>query len=326
MKVLVIGLGSMGKRRIRLLQKFSEIEKIVGIDKRTDRRDEVNKIYGCETYESMEQAVENEADLSAAFICTSPLSHTKLINDALKLELNVFSEINLISDGYKENIELAKKVNKVLFLSSTFYYREEIKYLKEKIKDKSNLNYIYHIGQYLPDWHPWEDYLDFFVADKRTNGCREIMAIEFPWLVGAFGTVKKYNVISNNISKLKIDYKDNYMIQLEHENGNKGTLVVDIVSQKAVRNLEVYGENIYFSWNGTPETLQEFDEKTHKIKNVELREEAENIKGYSSFIVENAYQSEIQEFIDVVNGDKVTEYGFEEDFEILKLIDCIEGA
>ena len=44
------------------------------------------------------------------------------------------------------------------------------------------VNYIYHIGQYLPDWHPWENYKNFFVGDKRTGGVREIFGIDLPWL------------------------------------------------------------------------------------------------------------------------------------------------
>ena len=34
------------------------------------------------------------------------------------------------------------------------------------------------LGQYLPDWHPWESYKSFFVSNKKTNGCRELFAIE----------------------------------------------------------------------------------------------------------------------------------------------------
>ena len=118
------------------------------------------------------------------------------------------------------------------------------------------LNYTYHIGQYLPDWHPWENYKDFFVVDKRTNGCREIFAIELPWLTEVFGNVKDIIVRKSKISSLNIDYDDNYMVILEHESGHKGMLAVDIVSRKAVRNLEVFGESLYLSWDGSAEGLK----------------------------------------------------------------------
>lgn len=326
MKILVVGLGSMGKRRIRLLQRFTEIELIVGIDGREDRREETGKLYEIETYGSIDEALQAYADIDSSFVCTSPLSHAGIITALLTIGINVFTEINLVKDSYEENIKLAKEKNITLFLSSTFYYREEIQYIREKITGKNKLNYVYHIGQYLPDWHPWEDYKDFFVADKRTNGCREIMAIELPWLIGTFGVVKKCNVISGKITDLNIQYSDNYMIQLVHEDGNKGTLIVDIVSPKAVRNLEVYGENIYYSWKGSPTTLEEFILETKTVEKVKLHEDAEHIDGYCSFITENAYQNEIREFIDVVAGKRKPLYGFEQDLNVLNLIDTIEGT
>ena len=111
-------------------------------------------------------------------------------------------------------MSLAKEVCKTLFLSSTFFYREEIRYIRSKISNDKKWNYSYHIGQYLPDWHPWESYKDFFLGDKRTNGCREIMAIELPWLTGTFGEVDRVNVLSDKLTGLNIDYKDNKPFKL----------------------------------------------------------------------------------------------------------------
>lgn len=325
MDVLVVGLGSMGKRRIRLMKRFSQIGKIVGIDSREDRRKDVQEKLDCDVCDSIDKALKLYPTIEAAFICTSPLSHSSLINSVLQHNLHVFTEINLVADGYEENMRLAKKKKRILFLSSTFYYREEIKYIRENIKDKNKLNYIYHIGQYLPDWHPWESFKDYFIGDKRTNGCRELMAIEFPWIVGTFGDVQNFNVLSDKITDLNISYKDNYMIQLQHENGNKGTLIIDVVSPKAVRNLEIYGDGVYYSWNGTPDTLEEFDVIDKKIQNVKLNELSEHIDGYSSFVIENAYQNEIKAFLDSISKDLTACYDFEDDIKILSLIDRIEG-
>ena len=228
-----------------------------------------------------------------------------------------------MADGYDENVKLAQDKGCTLFLSSTFFYREETKYIRSKIDSDKQWNYIYHIGQYLPDWHPWENYKDFFIGDKRTNGCREIMAIELPWLTGAFGDVDSTQVINDKMTDLNIGFDDNYMIQITHKNGNKGVLVVDVVSPVAVRKLEAYAENAYISWNGTPESIYEFNSETKKLVNVELTEAAEHKEGYSAFIVENAYKNEIREFFNVVINHKEPRYGFEKDKMILELIDSM---
>ena len=319
MKIIVIGLGSMGKRRIRLMQEMYPDYDIIGIDGRTDRREEANQLFGIKCIDSIDVIT----DLDCAFICTSPLSHNELVRKCLLKGWNVFTELNLVSDGYENNIDLAKKMKKILFLSSTFLYREEICYIQKKITNEKKWNYVYHIGQYLPDWHPWENYADFFLGKKRTNGCREILAIELPWITKTFGDIEKVNVLSDKMTGLNIHYDDNFLIQLNHKNGNKGSLVVDVVSPVAVRKLEVYSENAYILWNGTPESLFEYDGMSKKLQRIELHEQTEHMEGYREFVVENAYKNEIKEFFNVVSGNVCPQYGFEEDLNVLKLIDTI---
>ena len=320
MNIAVIGLGSMGKRRIRLIKEIYPNYGIIGIDGREDRRHEATVQFGITSYDSLSHI---DSEIDCVFVCTSPLSHNFIIHEAIQRGCHVFTELNLVSDGYDENIKLAEEMNVKLFLSSTFFYREEIKFIRERISDENQWNYIYHIGQYLPDWHPWESYKDFFLGDKRTNGCREIMAIELPWLTGTFGDVVDINVIGDKLTGLNIDYKDNFMIQLTHKNGNKGCLIVDVVSPVAVRKLEIYSEGKYLAWNGTPDSLVEFKPESKKAIPVQLLEKTEHMDGYSSFVIENAYKNEIREFFDVVLNDKEPLYDFEQDKKILELIDRI---
>ncbi len=319
MRIVIVGLGSMGKRRIRLIKEMYPNHTIIGIDGRKDRREEAGKRFdiGCA------DSIDNIDAIDCAFICTSPLSHNILIHNCLLKGWHVFTELNLVADGYQENMALADKMQRTLFLSSTFFYREEIRYIRSRVTESKRWNYIYHIGQYLPDWHPWESYKDFFLADKRTNGCREIMAIELPWITGTFGEVETVNMVSDKLTGLNIDYNDNFIIQIQHKNGNKGAFIVDVVSPVAVRKLEVYSENAYISWDGTPDSVAEFDADSKKLVPVTLLEQTEHMEGYSAFVVENAYKNEIREFFNVVSGVAPAQYGFEQDLKVLRLIDTI---
>lgn len=326
MKSIVIGLGSMGKRRIRLMQKRQDVDRIVGIDSKEERRQECEELYHITTVASFEEAVRLD-NFDCAFICTSPLSHAVLVNKCLTAGLHVFTEINLVSDGYAENIKLAAEMNKVLFLSSTFLYREETKYIHDQVvKQNKPTNYIYHIGQYLPDWHPWEAYKNFFVGDKRTNGCREIMAIEMPWISETFGDIECVKSAHDKMSTLDVDYDDNYVIHVKHKNGNKGILVIDVVSRKAVRNFEAYSEDLYLAWNGTPQGLTEYDFTRKENRAVQLYESIEHTDGYQATVIENAYANEIDEFFAVVRGERDQTYGFNKDFVTLQWLDRIEGT
>ena len=62
------------------------------------------------------------------------------------------TELNLVRDGYAENMAKAKEKHLPLFLSSTMLYRRETQYIKKAVQDFGKpVHYIYHIGQVLPD-------------------------------------------------------------------------------------------------------------------------------------------------------------------------------
>lgn len=325
MKVIVVGLGSMGRRRIRLMKQYDSNIVIRGVDSNETRRKEVSEELNISVFSSIREAV-SDGEVECGFVCTSPLSHAGIIRELIGNNIHVFTEINLIDDGYKEFIEQKKAK---VFLSSTFLYRRDIRWMIERIhiENKANrrVNYIYHTGQYLPDWHPWENYKSFFVGDRRTNGCREIFAIEFPWIVDCFGQIKSIQATKDKLTDLQIDYPDNYMLMIEHENGNRGILAVDVVARKAIRKIEIYNEYTQIYWNGTPNSLEEYDLESKEINHIETYENIIKDKNYCDNIIENAYMDEIDAFFTFVNGDdSKIQYGFEQDYEVLKWIDKIE--
>lgn len=325
MNVAVIGLGSMGKRRVRLIRKYDKTIRIVGVDTNKVRREFCESEWRIITYGSLEDLLKERKNADCAFVCTAPLSHSEIINQCLKAGLHIFTELNLVADGYDENITLAKQMNLVLFMSSTFLYRDEVKHIKVLTK-KANcmLNYTYHIGQYLPDWHPWEDYKDFFVGNKRSNSCREIFAIELPWLSDVFGEIVKVDALKSKMTSLKVDYNDNYLVLVQHATGHKGVLAVDVVSRKAVRNLEVFGEQLFLNWDGSPKGLYVYDYDAKQNKNIQLYKEIDQLNNYGSFIIENAYSNEIKSFFDAVTVGKHPIYNLEKDKAILEVINRIE--
>lgn len=326
MKILVIGLGSMGKRRIRLLKEYFDNIEVVGVDFNKERRINVKNEFGIDTYESLNNA-NSDGSIDGVVICTSPLSHHKIILECLEVNLHVFTEINLISDDYDKIVEIAKKKNKTVFLSSTMLYRNEIEYIDNRVKEtKGPVNYMYRVGQYLPDWHPWEDYKNFFVNEKRSNGCREIFAIEMPWIYKTFGRIKDIKVNKCKSSGLDLNYDDTYQVMLVHENGTLGTFIVDVVARKAVTSLEIYGENLHIFWRGTPNSLVNYNISTKLEEKVETYKTIDKNKNYSEKIIENAYFEELKVYLDKISGINNEKYTFEDDKYVLSVIDKIEGV
>ena len=324
MVAYVIGLGSMGRRRIRLLLENEGVT-VVGIDTNPDRQAAAQAQFGIKTFGSIPAAAAVVRG-DCAFVCTSPLSHAAIIHTCLSNDLHVFTEINLVADGYEENMALAEERGRVLFLSSTSIYKAEQRHIIRRVEEsRTPLNYIYHVGQYLPDWHPWESYRDFFVGDSRTNGCREIFAIELPWIVTAFGPVEDVSVLKSKNSGLDIQYDDNYLVQFRHRSGAKGVFAVDVVTRKAVRRLEVYGEDLYLNWDGNAGLLTEYDIAAGKENQVIL-ESAEHAEGYAAFITENPYREEIKAFFEQVRHPEAPcKWDFRRDLDVLRVINRIEG-
>lgn len=325
MKLLIVGLGSMGKRRARLAKGMDASIRLCGVDMTESRRAEAEGL-GIAAYPSICEAVKAEAP-DAALVCTAPITHSGIIGELLDAGLPVFTELNLVDDGYAENIAKAKEKGLPLFLSSTMLYRGETQYIKRRVAEFGKpVNYIYHIGQYLPDWHPWESYKNFFMSDARTGGVREIFGIDLPWLLDAFGPVTSVQVMRDKLSELEVPYADTWFVTLRHENGTKGFLAADVVSPKAVRNFECFGEGLHLFWEGNPTSLYDYDHAAKEKRPVVTYETFEHDSRYSDNVVENAYVDELANFFAVLKGEEAPRYSFEQDQQTIDLIERIEQA
>ena len=54
MKILIIGLGSMGKRRLRLIQKIDKRHCVIGVDGNKKRCEEARTLFDIAVYTSIE--------------------------------------------------------------------------------------------------------------------------------------------------------------------------------------------------------------------------------------------------------------------------------
>ena len=312
----------MGRRRIRLMQAMADAPEIVGVNRSAERRAQVGKDLGIKTFVTLAEAID-AARPQAAFVCTAPASHGPAVMACIDAGLDVFMEINLIGPWYAEAAARAKAKGVKLFISSTPVYRRETNYIAEAVRGEP-VNYLYHCGQYLPDWHPWEDYHGFFAAKKETNGCREILCVELPWIERAFGRIESVQVMSGRLTSLDIDFPDHYMISLRHAGGCKGLYCQDIVARKGLRRLEVFSEKLHIFWEGTPESLSTYDIGAKTLVPVRLYDDVVQDGRYNANIIENAYADEIRAFFDYVQKGVVPPYTFEEDAHTLAVADEIE--
>ena len=323
MKALIVGYGSMGRRRIRLLQKLINDVDIIAVDSNPERVKQAEEA-GVKPYTDLQKALEEKPDI--AFVCTSPGHHAEIILKLLECNVNVFTELNLVDKDYDKIISLANEKKRVVFMSSTMLYNKMINKIEEYVKKTTKpLTYIYHIGQYLPDWHPWESYKDFFIGKKETNGVREIFAIQLPWIINTFGNIKSVTSNSQRCTGLDIEFNDSIIADMRHENGNIGVFLADTVSRKAITSLEIVGEELHLFWHGHNDDLEIYNLETKEVEKISVYDSIEHTDGYADNIIENQYTDEIKDFLSAVYEGTEPKYSIEKDRYTLAIIDQIEG-
>jgi predicted dehydrogenase len=259
MKFLVIGLGSMGKRRVRNLIALGHKENVIGFDPRTDRTNET-KEYGIHVFNDFDEAMKYQ-NTDAFLISTPPDFHMKYAYFAAENNISCFIEASVIdADKILELSKIIKNKKIVMVPSCTMRYYPgpiKIKELIEKGEIGKVLNYNYHTGQYLPDWHPWEDIKDFYVSNPDTGAAREIVPFELTWLNDIFGDAIPLACVRRKLTDMSVDIDDIYHCILEYPNNVIGNLTVEVISRpKAVREFRVIGSKGEIVFSGDDNSVK----------------------------------------------------------------------
>ena len=323
MKFLIIGLGSMGKRRIRNLHALDE-KAIIGFDLSDERRKESEEKYGVKTVGDLAEL--NSSDYDALIISTPPNVHAPYIRKALAEKKHFFVEVTTSSEGYEEI--LAQPNDGVIRAPShTFRYFKPIQKMRELLHAErigTVLAYQYHMGQYLPDWHPWEDYRQVYFAKRETSAIREMFPYELIWLSQLIGArVAEVTGFVDRVSDLDMDADDILMTSLRHQNGVYGNIVIDVLSRKPFRTLRLIGTTGVIEWEWQDWKIRCYDSATKQTETIEI-EMGKTEAGYIN--VEDMYIDEIRAFLDAIHGRREYPYSFTEDLHHLKTLYALEEA
>lgn len=324
MKILVVGLGSMGKRRIRNLLKIGYTN-ILGYDPRQDRRKESEKIYKIKTVSTIIDALKTKPD--CMLISTPPDLHYEYAKIAIKKDIIFFTEVNLLSKHVEKLIDLLKKKNLFASPSYTMHFHPVIKKLKKLLEKNivgKPLIIHHHCGQFLPNWHPWEDYRNFFVSEKQTGGAKEILYMEISWLKYLFSDVKSVLGNVEKISKLDAPIDDVYQVLLKFKNNLLCTMTIDVLSIPSFRETKIICENGTILCNFDKGEISIY--KNKKLKNFSIKM-GSVAKGYGgSTPPETLYEEELKIFFKSINQKKKYPFTFKNELEILRILDAIKQS
>ena len=325
MRFLIVGLGSMGKRRVRNLQ-FLKAGELAGFDPREDRRREAAEKYGIQTFGDFDEAC-SAFKPDALVISTPPDLHVRYAKLALENDRHYFSEASVVDDEMDELIALSREhPQAVAAPSCTLRYHpsiQTIKLLVEGDEFGKPLLFTYQAGQWLPDWHPWEDYRSFYVSRRETGACREIVPFELSWLTWVLGPISVITGMRDKLSTLDADIDDTYQVLLKFRSGLLGHLLVDVIARAPVRSLRLCSEHATIEWDGAKGKVRLFRASTQAWEDIP---EPERIQEPGYVYAENMYIEEMRDFVAACRGEKQWGYSLEDDKRVLNLLSLMEES
>lgn len=326
MKFLVVGLGSMGKRRVRNLQALGHTA-LAGFDPRADRREEAFLRYSIETFDSFDKALAAFKP-DALVISTGPSLHMEYAHQAVKLGLHCFIEASVVEgERIAELCKALEGTKLVMVPSCTMRYYPGPIAIRDiiragKIGKPLNLNYL--TGQYLPDWHPWEHIQDFYVSKRETGGAREIVPFELTWINEIFGEPKPLVCVKDKLTDINADIDDIYCCMLRYSDGMLANVTVEVISRpKAIRELNILGSTGRLVFSADENCVRYIAVGDEDWTRINLGSGTLE-KGYIN--PEEPYISEMADFLKAIKAAdrKVFPNTLESDVRILALLNNLE--
>ncbi len=238
MKIVLVGLGSIGKRHLNNIVELG-FNNITVVTRSGILPQEFSQL---KVYNNLNEALRN-TEFNAAIICTPTALHLESLIPIIQKGIkNIYLEkpISHSLQQMKEVIQLAKSNNTRIIVGYDLHFDIGLQKVHELLNNSiigKVLSVNATVGQYLPHWRPHEDYSKGMSAKRETGGGVMLDLIhEFDylyWLVGNIKTIASFNC---NTQSLKIETEDIAEVLLQFEKGVIGTIHLDYLQPQLVRN------------------------------------------------------------------------------------------
>ena len=261
MKFLVAGLGSIGRRHFRNLVALGEKDIVLLRSHRATLPDDELAGYPVET-DLHEALAKHKPD---AVIVANPTSmHLDVAIPAAEAGCAILLE-KPISDSLERVEQLqqaAQKTDSKILVGFQFRYHPTLNKARELIRSNALgkvLTVHAHWGEYLPQWHPWEDYRQSYAARADLGG-GVIRTLTHPldylrYLVGDVESLWSFN---GHLSPLEVDVEDIAEIGLKFKNGAVGGVHMNYVQRPPVHRLEIVGTDGTLRWDNADAILHHY--------------------------------------------------------------------
>jgi predicted dehydrogenase len=258
-RFLVLGCGSIGKRHVGNLLALKAGD-VLGFDVRAERRQEVRSRFGIEAVEDLEQAWQYRPDVA---LITAPTNlHVPLALKAAEAGCHLFIEKPLSNhlEGIEPLLRLVRERNLITLVGCNLRFHPGLVRVKKFLEAKAIGQVAaarVEVGQYLPDWHPQEDYRQGYSARQELGGGVILDAIHeidyVRWMLGEIVTVACF---SGRLSRLVIDTEDTAALLLRFAEGAIGEVHLDYVQRSYSRTCHLIGDEGTIRWDYSARQVQ----------------------------------------------------------------------
>ena len=249
MKILVVGVGSIGTRHMNNLVEHGHEVHVVDINRENLKR-AVSIAKG--TFDSLDDALKIKPDV--AFICTYSNDH---ITPALKCanagcHLFIEKPLSLSIEGTNALIEIIENKNLISMVGCNMRFHPAISYVHETLTKNpffsKKLWGSLEFGFYLP--FDKEDYQNHYKANKSKGGNLIFDDIhDLDCAVWFFGEPVEVFCNKSIISSLKIDTEDHVEMIIKFASGAMCTIHMDYLQHGYSRRYKVVCEEGTVSWD-----------------------------------------------------------------------------
>jgi predicted dehydrogenase len=204
-------------------------------------------------------------------LVTNPTTlHVETACQALEAGAHVLVEKPLGSslEGVPALLERAHQIDRVLAVAYNLRFHPGLQRIKALVEAEAIGKIVSaraEASEYLPDWHPWEDYRQSY-SGRRDLGGGAVLTFshELDTLCWLLGAPRRLSAMAMHTSRLEIDTEDVADMLLELPNQCLGTLHVDYVRRSPHRSLELIGEDGVLRWEYQANRLLQFEPRTRR--------------------------------------------------------------
>jgi len=167
MKILFLGLGSIGQRHARLLIKGGGHELFA---LRTNRSDAPQPDFPIQVLSTWEQVDTIKPQL--AFVTNPTSMHISTAIECAKRGMDLFMEkpIDAHDEGLDQLLDLIKEKHLTSYVAYCLRFHPVIQYLKEALHKEQACHLQIEAASFLPTWRPGRDYKKIYSSRKELGG------------------------------------------------------------------------------------------------------------------------------------------------------------